>query len=112
MGANKDIAEGILKTLELYKDKEFVQRILNPNDYPVLDLGNGQYGTHKMAYAEVDGKTIAYPNIVYDKDTEALKELSSKDAIDYALKNKEFIEFKTPEEADFFTKNYKTLWGD
>ncbi len=41
-----------------------------------------------------------------------LYQLNPKEAIDYAIKNKEFIEFKSAEEADWFSKNYKNIWEE
>ena len=48
----------IVRTLMQNSDKNFVQRILNPDVFPVMDLGDGNVATHKMAYGEKDGKFI------------------------------------------------------
>jgi len=69
----------------------FEQRIQNPE----LKIQNkdGSFSTHKMMSFEADGKYYAAPTIV-EKDGK-LVELSKKDAVQYALKNKEYKEFKT-----------------
>ncbi len=46
MGA--DDYEIIKKILEHNKGKDFVDRILNPDKYPSMDIGNGNIATHKM----------------------------------------------------------------
>lgn len=43
------------------QDKNFIQRIIKPNRYPVIKNQDGTYSTHLMSSAEVDGKGIAYP---------------------------------------------------
>lgn len=95
-------------------DKNFVQRILKPDAEmnPLLDeyAGPGTSGTHLMASAEVNGKNIVYPHIVQMPDGN-LKQLSPNEAIDYAIKNGQYIQFNTPKEAEWFGKNYKRVWG-
>lgn len=91
-------------------DKNFVGRLNNPEVYPVINNSNGSYSTHRMSSGEVDGKNIAYPTIVYDYINNNLNQLSDKDAMDYALKNKEYIEFGNSREAEDFANNlYKNV---
>lgn len=99
----------IQSILEDNKDKNFVKRILDPDKFPTLDLGDGQHATHLMAWGETDGKNIVYPTVIQGEDGK-LKQLGDDEAFDYALKSGEFIEFKTPKEADEFSKNYKKVW--
>lgn len=99
------------KILEANKAKNFVQRVISPDDYPRLDLGNGQFATHKMSYATTDGgKAIVYPEVIYDEPTKALRPLGGRDAIQHAIKTGEYIEMPTEADADWFTKNYKAIW--
>ena len=93
-----------------YSDKNFVQRILYPQAFPSLDLGNGWHATHKMSYSTVGDKTFAYPNVIYDQATGMLKELQPQEALHHALLTGEHIPFKSEKTADWFTKNYKELW--
>lgn len=100
----------ILQILNAYKDKNFVQRILNPENYPSIDNGDGTYSTHRMSYGEIDGKQIVFPNIIQNKNTNQLTELTPNDAFKYAVQNNEYIPFNKPETADWFSKNYKSIW--
>lgn len=108
--ADKDYTPWMKSIIEKNKDKNFVDRIKNVDKYPDLDLGNGWKATHKMSYAEVAGKYLVYPNVVYVPTTNSLMELKPKDAFDWAVKNNEFIKFDSQKEADYFSKNYKKLW--
>jgi len=74
------------------KDKNFVQRALDPSQS--IDNGDGTTSTHKMGYAQVDGGYIVYPTIVQQEDG-TLKDLG-KDATNYAIQNKQAI--FTPDE--------------
>lgn len=97
--------------LDKNANKNFVDRIIHKDKYPTLDLGNGDYATHKMAWSDTDNGAIVYPTVVYDKKTNKLKQLGDKEAVDYALKNNEYLSFDKPEDADWFSKNYKRVWG-
>jgi hypothetical protein len=95
--------------LEKNKDKNFVQRILNPDTSPRLDLGNGSFATHKMSWTEVDGKYIVYPKVVQGSDGNLL-ELSSDDAFNHAVGTGEYIDFQNASDAEAFSKDYKKMW--
>ena len=88
----------------------FVKRIISPDVYPRLDLGGGNYATHKMSYSEIDGKHIVYPTVVFDEKSKGLIQLKANDAVNHALDKGEYIPFDTPEDADWFSKNYKNVW--
>jgi hypothetical protein len=100
----------VSKLLALHSDKNFVKRILNAKDYPDMPTPEG-YGpkghtsTHLMATAEVDGKSIMFPMISYDEKKKSL--YMPKDPVREALDKGDFIEFSKPEEAEWFSKNYK-----
>jgi hypothetical protein len=75
--------------------------------------------THKMSYSSVDmdgqKKFVAYPEVIYDTKEKKLnyldREMYGKQALDYALKNKEYLAFDTEEEASWFSDNgYKLAW--
>lgn len=99
-------------------NKNFVKRVLNPNDYPVLNLGakdfsgRQQSGTHLMAWGQTDGKYVVYPTIMYDDATKTLTNWGMERGFREAMKNGEFIEFDSPEEADWFSRNYKLVWPE
>ena len=80
--------------------------------YPVLDNGDGTHSTHLMADTEVDGKYISYPTIIHNQKNNTLQQLGMDQAIHHALNTGEYVEFKTPEEASWFSENYKKVWGD
>lgn len=107
--AESDYAK-ILDILGKNADKNFVRRILFKNKYPTVDYGDGTYATHKMQWAERDGKYFVYPSIGYDEKNKSLHDFG-KDAFSRALKEGDYIEFKNPNEADWFSKNYKMIWS-
>lgn len=78
----------------------FEQRIQNPTQ--VINNADGTSSTHKMMSFEADGKYYAAPTIVQVNGK--LVELKPKDAIDYAMKNGEFKEFKTEKEAQQYAE--------
>lgn len=100
----------IMGVLNQNSDKNFVQRILKPEGQPTLDLGGDDFATHKMAWATANGKPIVYPEVIQDAKTGKLKELSTKDALDHAIKTKQFITMKNNADADWFSSNYKKVW--
>jgi hypothetical protein len=89
-------------------NKSFVQRIIKPKEYPSLSLKKGEHSTHLMAWSEVGGKYIAYPTILYSDGK--LKKYSPDEALTHVLETGNFIEFDKPEEAEWFSKNYKRAW--
>ena len=75
-----------------------------------IDVGNGERGTHRLSYGEVDGRTIVYPEIFEGEDGELI--FDPKNAVKHALDNKDFLEM-SPEEAELFTAdNYKQGWPE
>lgn len=96
--------------LEANKDKTFVDRILNRDKYPRLDLGDGNYATHKMSYMQVGDKYHVFPTVLYDG--KQLKEYSPFDAYNNVRQTGNYIEFDTLEEADTFSRRYKAVWGE
>lgn len=109
---NQDAAykEMLLAEMAKNKDKNFVQRILNPNDYPSLPLGNNKHATHLMAWGEADGNYYVYPTVIQDPKTKKLIHLDEGDAFDYAMKNNEYLKFKDALSAAMISKDYKKLW--
>ncbi len=101
--------QAISNILNQNSDKNFVQRILNPDVYPKLDLGNGNYATHKMAWTNIDNGPIVFPTVIQQGDK--LQELPIQDAIHHALKSGEFIPFKDSKTADDFSQQYKKVWN-
>lgn len=87
----------------------FVSRLKDANRKSI-DLGNGMIATHKLAWVNDDNND--YPYIIYPEVQEIdgnLVDLSldSKKALESALSNNDYIRVRTPEQANWFTKNYK-----
>lgn len=94
------------------KNLNFVKRYLMPDMYPKLQTNKlmddrgiiaapkDEYSTHWMAH-DPETKRV-FPSIVMIDGK--LQNLGDK-AFDYADKTGEYIEFKTPEEAEWFAAN-------
>lgn len=102
--------EKLARILAQNAQKSFVQRILQPQNYPVLDLGDGNHATHEMAWTEADGRYFVYPTVMYDG--KKLDKYDPDTAWGHAAKSGNYIEFKDPAEADWFSKNYKQWWEE
>ena len=100
----------IKEVLDGNKDKPFVKRILDPIKYPVLKNPDGTVSTHSMAWGDEGGRYFVYPTVVQGPDGKLLR-LPDDAAWRRAKIQGDRIEFKTPEDADDFSKNYKMLWG-
>lgn len=88
------------------KEKSFVQRMFMENT-PTLDLGDGKVATHKMAWGESDGKYIVYPTVLYDGKT--FKQYDPMEAMKMVMSTGNYIPFESPEQADYFSRNYKQV---
>jgi hypothetical protein len=98
--------------LKVNKNLDFVKRILEPDKYPVMPISDTEYSTHQMSYGDIGGKYFAYPEIVYDRNGDTLRKLNGREAMNYALDNKEAIFFPNKAEAEWFTQNYKNNWSE
>jgi hypothetical protein len=121
--AQSALDKAVFSTLEKNKDKDFVRRILRPDDSPILKGAgpNGEDESHRMAVMdmEVGGKTkyAVYPTIQRNVEISGSKVNSDlknygmgKEGMDEAIKRKEYILFDSRDEADWFSKEYKRLW--
>ena len=106
----------IVDILVKNQKKKFVQRILHKDRYPVLENERsesnpeGAPSTHSMSYSDDgQGRYFVYPTVIED-GSGGLKRLSGEEADAYAQESGEFIEFDNREEADWFSKKYKTIW--
>jgi hypothetical protein len=95
----------ILEILEEHKELEFVQRILNADNYPSLPNRNGSESTHGMTLGELDGRFLVYPTIIYEE--EELMRLGPDTALGHAMRSGDFIEFDDETEAYEFSSEYK-----
>ena len=101
--------ETILKVLNQNKGKIFIDRLLNRQNYPVINNPNGTYSTHKMAWGQAGNKYYVFPTILWDG--QSLREYTPQEAWKHVFDTGNYLEFDTPEEADFFTNNYKKVLG-
>ena len=102
--------ELVMNILNANHEKPFVKRILNPGGYPNIKNKDGSISTHRMEWSEVDGKNIVYPTIEFDASKKKLIDYG-ENAFNEAIKTGNFIEMPTPEDADWFSKRYKAVWG-
>ena len=66
--------------------------------------------SHIMSWGTAGGKSIVYPEVIYNKETKKLQRLGRDEAMDRALETGEYISFNDPNDADWFSKNYKLAW--
>lgn len=94
--------------VERNKNKNFVDRFVNPSQYPVINNPDGSYSTHLMGYeTDNQGGAYVYPQIVQQGNS--LTNLQNN-AGEYAFENNEFIYSPSSKLADYFSeigyKNY------
>ena len=102
--------EKINKILESNKNKSFVKRILDPNNFPILKNNDGTYSTHSMAWGESDGKFYVYPTVLLTGSGE-LKRFTPEEAWRHTQKTKNYIVFDNASDADYFSQHYKDIWN-
>src|SRR5688572_2782538 len=107
---DNDEYQRLMMILKQNAGKTFVQRILRPNDFPTLDVGNGYHATHRMTWGESDGKYVVYPTVLMEQGG-GLKDYGPDEAWNHVKKTGNFMEFDKPEDAEWFTKRYKGAWG-
>jgi hypothetical protein len=95
--------------LERNKEKTFIRRILEPERFPTLNLGEGKYATHMMTWSQVGDKYVVYPTVLYDG--KKLNRYDPEAAWERVRETGNFIEFDNPKEADWFSRSYKAYWG-
>ena len=101
--------EQIDKILKEHRTKNFVQRILNPENAPEPLIVEGQKQTHFMSaefLGEEDKIPAVFPRVIETEEGELTK-LSLEEAKNHARTTGEYIEFDSIVEADNFSQNYK-----
>lgn len=97
-----------VKLLELlleHRNKDFINRIINVNDFPTLENRDGTISTHSMAYGEADGKFYVYPTVVYEDGK--MQRLGPDTAWNRAVMSGDYLEFDNEQDAADFSKEYK-----
>ena len=105
-----------LEELKAYADSvnpRFVQRMNDPNIIGINfidDNGNAAFGTHYMEVGDDgEGNYYVYPRIQeINGQLQFFKDW--REALNTALKNKNYLEFDNLEEADNFASNYKKVY--
>ena len=105
---NADRKKWVRSVVDANKGKAFVDRIIDPSSYKPITNEDGSLSTHSMAWGEANGKFRVFPTVI--RYGNGLKRFEGKDAWRLAIKLGNFIEFDTAEEADRFSKEYKTYW--
>ena len=111
-GEAKELAR-IQGLLDANSDKDFVRRILDPDNSPSIDLGKGFTGTHLMAadWDDEGKRWMVYPTIVRIEGK--LEHLEVNEAMHHAKATGEFIDFGDQKSAAIdFSKNYKKVWNE
>ena len=85
----------------------FIDRIFVPDLLDPLQDEQGRDMTHLLSTFEQDGKHFVVP-LIQDFGDE-LRLLPPEAAFERAKRRKDFLEFDSAEEAEFFSKNYKAL---
>lgn len=99
----------LMQILKTNASKSFVQRILRPDEFPTLDVGNGSHATHRMAWGESGGKYVVYPTVLMTEGNK-LQDYGNN-AWSHAAKSGNFIEFDNAKDAEWFSSRYKGAWG-
>jgi len=104
--------------LDKHKNLNWVQRLVQPNNagVPAVDLGGGTGASHQMSWTSIGDlgkeKYIVYPNIVQKPGEKKLTWLKGRDAVDYALRSKEYIPVDSPSQADYLSSRYKEAFPE
>jgi hypothetical protein len=106
---NKRFAK-VFEILQANKKRDFVQRILDPQNADAIVNQDGSFSTHLMATAEADGVHYVYPTVIKN-ELGNLQRYEGAEAFRTAIRQGDAIGFKTAEEADWFERNWKVVWG-
>lgn len=113
-----DEKERFRKVFDILQDnqaKDFVRRILDPENSPAIINADGTPSTHEMATAEAEGVHYVFPTIMRDEQGLLRRFHDENDkfaSFNEALRRGEAIGFKTAEEAEWFERNWKVVWGE
>ncbi len=95
----------VLEIIEKNKDKDFINRLINAKDFPVLLNRDETTSTHSMAWGEADGRFFVYPTVVLEEGE--MMRLGPDTAWGRAMRTGDYIEFDKMEDADEFSREYK-----
>lgn len=85
---------------------DWIQRAINPNDYPSITNEDGTTSTHKLMYRpNKDGTAYVFPSIIQNSDGKLLQFDNEDGAFDYAEKTKTLLKMPTIKLAEYYSKN-------
>jgi hypothetical protein len=90
---------------ERNKDKNFVQRALNPGEYPYIVNDDGSRTTHLMQYStDNNGNAFVSPTVIQN-ELGLLSKLTPREAVQYGRKTGEEIQIPNAQLADYYSSN-------
>lgn len=90
---------------ERNKDKNFVQRALNPSAYPYIVNDDGSKTTHLMQYStDNNGNAFVSPTVIQN-ELGLLSKLTPREAVQYGRKTGEEIQIPNAQLADYYSSN-------
>lgn len=95
----------LLEIILFNRKKDFINRMMNANDFPVLENRDGTVSTHSMAYGEADGQYFVYPTVVY-QDGKMMR-LGPDTAWTRAMESGDYVMFENEDDAREFSSEYK-----
>lgn len=90
---------------ERNKDKNFVQRALNPSDYSKIINEDGSETTHLMQYSTDDNGNAYVSPTVIQNELGLLSQLTPREAMKYGRKSGEEIKIPDVQLAEYYTEN-------
>jgi hypothetical protein len=88
-----------------YSNLNWVQRGLNPDNYPTIKNEDGSFSTHKLSYSTGDnGEAYIFPTIIQD-EAGNLTELDQDKAFEYARKTNTFMTVPNEKLAEYYSMN-------
>lgn len=110
-----DPIKKLVEDVNARSSADFVNRAKDPNRMWIQDWENkNKIATHKLSWAEVNGKTIVYPNVqnidgrLHDFTDPKYKH-DKWDALDSAIERGDTLQM-TPKQAKMYTENYKKYY--
>lgn len=87
------------------KHLNWVERGLNPDNYPNIDNKDGTFSTHKLSYVTGDeGEAYIYPTIIQQEDS-TLKEYSQDESWEYVKKTNTAMRIPSVKLAEYYSQN-------
>lgn len=108
--SDTDLNSWVDETLHANREKNFVQRIIAPEQWPTISTDDKSESSHLMMWGEDETGPYVFPTVVWDEQGKGLQHLEPLDAAQRATKSGELIRFETKEEADVFSREYKRAW--